>query len=297
MNGELLLAPLEDAGFLARLVPVSVLGGMKAWFGRLDRDSVIFTKYPSILHFSPPESMPGASSLLLLAARSPAVRVGFTFDAGVKTFVIPPTYVNLDLRARADDVIQSALENTQHRVERAGVPVKLLSAMGGLSRYGRNNITYYPGLGSYVHLQAFFTTLPPVHGVVQPQMAEECASCRACIKACPAGAISESSFVIDVKKCLTFYNEYIEPFPAWVDAKAHHCLMGCMRCQDICPMNKGNKDFVVDGPVFDAVETAAILASAPLGSLSPAAVSRLEEIQFKDDYLVFARNLSIMVNA
>lgn len=296
MPGGLLVKRLEDAGFPARLVPVSVLDEIKVYFDRLDKSSPFFKRFPDLFHFTIPERLPGAASILIVAGRSPAVRVYFTLKDGVKTFILPPTYLNAGLRDRMQELVYGALDGTGYAV-RAAVPLKLLSAMSGLSRYGKNNITYYPGLGSYVLLQAYFTPLPPAHEVGEPLVADECATCGVCIRACPTGAISDSHFVIDVGRCLTFYNEYPEPFPAWMSQDIHHCLIGCMRCQDACPKNAVNKAFVVDGPAFDADETAQILAIEPLESLSPAAVDKIDALSFKGDYYVFARNLNALVHA
>jgi epoxyqueuosine reductase len=296
MTGEALLQRLSDAGFHARLVPVAVLDGMKQVFDRLDKDSPVFKRYPFILNFSPPGSLPDAKSILVVAGRSPAVRIYFTFEDGVRPFIIPPTYLGMDLREGAQDIINSAHADTDYEAERATVPLKLLSVMSGLARYGRNNITFYPGLGSYVHLQAFFTTLPPVHQPVEePLIAEECASCNICMKACPTGAITDAQFVIRHEKCLTFCNEDTGPFPGFIGDSAHHCLVGCMRCQQVCPMNKINKDFSVDGLIFDAAETAHILSHAPLESLAPHTVEKLDKITFKNDYDILPRNLQALV--
>lgn len=296
MTGEVLLQRLSDAGFQARLVPVSVLDRMKHVFDRLDRDSPVFRKYPHFLNFSPPEALSDAKSLLVIAGRSPAVRIHFTFEGGAKPYLIPPTYLGADLRGHAQSIIDESFADTPHQMVWASIPLKLLSVMSGLSRYGRNNVTYYPGLGSYMHLQAFFTTLPPVNDIVEPGVADECASCDICLKACPTAAITDAQFVIAHERCLTFSNEYPEAFPDFISPDVHHCLVGCMRCQQVCPMNRGNRDFVVDGLTFDEKETAQILSHAPLESMAPATVEKLDMITFKNDYDIFSRNLQMLVN-
>jgi len=75
---------------------------------------------------------------------------------------------------------------------------------------------------------------------------DACKSCTLCTKACPTGAISKDRFNIDTSRCLTFLNESKGDIPDWVKPGSHNSLVGCMRCQLVCPYNKKVKDWIVD---------------------------------------------------
>ena len=67
-------------------------------------------------------------------------------------------------------------------------PLKTLAACAGLARYGRNNIAYVPGLGSYLMLAACcLSDAPPPDDAPwgEPQELERCERCSACLRACP----------------------------------------------------------------------------------------------------------------
>ena len=74
--------------------------------------------------------------------------------------------------------------------------------------------------------------------------ANRCGSCRACIDACPAGALSEPG-LLDARKCISFLTvEHKGEFtPATLDMiesfkPTGGCLFGCDICQQVCPFNQ-----------------------------------------------------------
>jgi len=69
------------------------------------------------------------------------------------------------------------------------------------------------------------------------KMMEQCENCTYCINNCPTNAIRGETFVIDAGKCLSLYNEIDGEFPKWMDMNVHNALMGCMKCQYLCPGN------------------------------------------------------------
>jgi epoxyqueuosine reductase len=145
-----------------------------------------------------------------------------------------------------------------------------MAAALGLVCYVLNNVTYVEGLGSYIRLSAFASEVKAAPGeLTQPRPAgtlPRCDSCGMCREACPTGAIPDDRFLLKAERCITSVNELPGPWPQWIPPGAHGCLIGCMTCQEACPLNAGLLSDVDTGVVFDAEETAAILADGERSS-------------------------------
>jgi len=214
-------------------------------------------------------SVPRSGATVIVVAKpAPAHRVRFRVGRTDVAAILPPTYVRY--RPTFEEVRQDLAANGLPgvRVEHLGWPVKAVAARLGLVRYGRNNVTYVDDLGSYVQLCAFVTdaALPVAAGAVpaEPMLLDECATCGACASACPTGAIDGERVLLRAERCLTFVNENAGAWPAWMSEHWHHCLLGCLYCQQGCPVNPELK--VIDtGVVFSEGETEALLAEADTG--------------------------------
>ena len=120
-------------------------------------------------------------------------------------------------------------------------------------------------------------------------MMELCESCRACLRHCPSGAITTERFLLRAERCIVFHNEQPGdiPFPAWMEASWHNCLVGCMHCQRICPENRDFLEWIEDGAEFSSEETALLVAGALLDQIPTETVRKLEEyalVDLIDDY-------------
>ena len=65
----------------------------------------------------------------------------------------------------------------------------------------------------------------------------ECGSCRACVSACPTGAIAESGGV-RLERCLQYLATTREDLPDFARKVWDRRLYGCMDCQNSCPVNR-----------------------------------------------------------
>ena len=107
-------------------------------------------------------------------------------------------------------------------------------------RYGRNNVCYIPGMGSFHRLRAFYSDIPcgdDTWGV--PRVLEICQTCPLCWDACPTGCIDAIRFLIHADQCLTHFNESENPLPNRIKPEWYKALLGCLKCQQVCPLNKG----------------------------------------------------------
>ena len=126
-------------------------------------------------------------------------------------------------------------------------------------------------------------------------MMEDCRNCDVCRKACPTGAINSDRFLLYGERCLTFHNEQQGEFAAWLNSSWHHCLVGCMICQKVCPANKGFRKWITEGPEFSEEETASILRSAQENDLPRNTFKKLDKLYMLEYLNVLGRNLEVLI--
>lgn len=178
-----------------------------------------------------------------------------------------------------------------------GLPMKILAVRSGLSKYGRNNITYTPDLGSFVGLEAFYTDVPCKDFVWREICRmEACDSCKACINSCPTKAIVEERQMINVERCLTYLNEFIDlcEFPDWLSLSAHNCLHGCMKCQLVCPVNKHVNKESKDYVEFSEEETQLLMVGTTEESLPEILRDKIDRLKLMDYLHLIPRNLKVL---
>jgi epoxyqueuosine reductase len=176
------------------------------------------------------------------------------------------------------------------------LPLKLLAVRSGLGLYGRNNICYVPGFGSFLQLVAVYSDLPcDRDGWREAQMLERCQDCSACRLNCPTGAISSDRFLLRAERCIVFHNERKGsiPFPAWMDSSWHNCLVGCLHCQRVCPENKDFLHWIEGREEFSEEETSLLLQGAALDELPSETVGKLEKLDLIEYLDTLPRNLGV----
>lgn len=135
----------------------------------------------------------------------------------------------------AGRLIRSFAENGM-RAERAEVPIRELLTRSGVGVPLKNGLTLLPGFGTRYSVQALLTALPePAFTPVQTPPETRCASCHACERICPSGAITDAGY--DYTACARAYMGG-DPMEDWV-MDAMTCILGCELCQKICPYNFG----------------------------------------------------------
>ncbi len=312
----------RKAGFSHRVAGIEILDDLNETFAMLQERGLVsaslLREYDRSLRFEPPPDVREVRSLVVAATPSPPVKVRFHLGTGPLEAVIPPTYVSSGSRARCLRLLEEVLSPAGFSVARVPVPVKLLAVRTGLAEYGRNNIAYVQTLGSFVRLDAFATDadlIPPggpraglstflVGGRdpasghwSPPRRMGSCGACKACYHACPTGCIPfpEQGVVIDAERCLTYLNEHEGEWPDWLDPAAHNCLVGCMRCQLICPANKYylRRERVV--AEFDREETEIVLKDLPPEELPATVRSKLARLDLDDYSTVLGRNLRALL--
>jgi len=93
---------------------------------------------------------------------------------------------------------------------------------------------------------------------------------------------------------LSFHNEHSGDFPDFIDPSVHHCLFGCLRCQDVCPENK-KLSWIKEKESFLEDETTFILNNNPFNDIPYSTRQKLERLCLIDDYPLLSRNLSLVL--
>ncbi len=76
-----------------------------------------------------------------------------------------------------------------------------IGALAGVGWRGRNNLLVHPLYGSQVRYATVLTDLPLLARGVDSAGEAGCGDCRACVAACPAGAIQFDPLAFDLDRC------------------------------------------------------------------------------------------------
>ena len=228
------------------------------------------------------------------------MKIRFHLESGPLEATVPPTYIASEGRERCLEILRSVLEPAGHVVARATAPVKLLAAHTGLAQYGRNNLAYVRGMGTFARLDTFCTDADLGAEEYESKGSLRlscCPPCRNCHHVCPTGCIPYDGTVIDASRCLTYYNEHEGDWPEDLDPGVHNSLVGCMRCQALCPANRYylRKEKVV--AEFDREETDIILQDLAPDELPPPLRAKLAALDLDEYSTVLGRNLRALRDA
>jgi epoxyqueuosine reductase len=299
---ESVFEALEKSGWSARVVAAAHLDDLRARVAAVlesgDLPGEAAARIADEVAFALPEGL-AVRSVIVGAVARPLTQATLIVGGAERSVSVPPHYAGyFTVPDGLAEIAGAALAPFGHRAVRFEPPLKTLAAYAGLARYGRNNVVYVPGLGSYLMLAACVTDAPPPDDAVwtEPLQLERCERCSACGRACPTGAIGADRFLLETDRCLTFVNEDPAPFPDWVDPAWHTCAVGCLRCQQVCPVNAG-VDLLVEPPqAFDKRESAAILAATARSELAQATLAKLERCGLDYSPGLIARNLLALLS-
>ena len=237
---------LREFGYQARMISVDHLPLLQKQIeeqrSRKWLNSHFFQERLSWVRFQIPESLSDAKSIIAVAVPRTQTQAVFTWNGVRRPLILPPTYTAYDtITELVQNTLAKKLSEKGYKVARTALPLKLLAVRSGLCQYGRNNITYASGMGSFLQLAAVYSDMPcEVDSWREMAMHHACEKCDLCRRACPTGAIPSDRFLLRAELCISYHNEKKGdiPFPTWMDASWHNCIEGCMRCQRACPLDK-----------------------------------------------------------
>ena len=299
---DLLKSFTEKYDFRTSVLPVKRLADLEDDYKKCMQDGFIDHKvYESYLKgfsFKTPADLKEARSIIILGIARPQHRLKIEWSGRIIDAIIPPTYI--DYRKIYKDVfklLKDWIAADGFKLSRALLPLKLVAARSGLAKYGKNNITYIGQWGSFHQLLGFYTDWETSMDPWQEMKTlKACKSCTLCREACPTGAIIKNRFNLDMSKCLTLLSESKEDIPGWVDPGAHNSLIGCLRCQHVCPYNKKIKDWIVDIGKLDKEDIAILRKGIKGEKKDPELINKLKSMglyEWLDDVPII-RNLDLL---
>ena len=245
---EKLDAALREGGYVHRLAPVALMPRLEQKLAELRDEGLLsdalFEEYRESLTFSCPPEVSEPRTVIVVAWPSPAVKIRFHLESGPLEATVPPTYISSEGRERCLEILRSVLEPAGHAVARATAPVKLLAAHTGLAQYGRNNLAYVRGMGTFARLDTFCTDADLGAEEYESKGSLRlscCPPCRNCHHVCPTGCIPYDGTVIDASRCLTYFNEHEGDWPEDLDPGSPqqpgglHALPGLVSRQPLLP--------------------------------------------------------------
>lgn len=292
---------LNEAGMRARIVPVKRVVDIGADIQALKDEGLLnqefFDLYMSKFSYETEVMPPTVKSLFIVAVPTSGITITFTHRGEELRCRVPPTYANVkDIDRKVRSILEAALP--EGKVSKAILPYKTLASRSGLAKYGKNNITYVEDLGSFYRLTVFFTDMDMETDDWQSrEVMAECSECDRCLRACPTGAIGKDRFLIRAERCLTFLNEMPSEkgFPARIGSSAHNAIVGCMRCQEVCPMDRDHLDSFVDGDVYTEEETDYLLQGDYQNEDAEEIMEKLDCSGL--DLSLFPRNLKVLLES
>ncbi len=260
-------------------------------------DETFYQERLKFFNFDLPVDLQPAKSIIVVAVPRPQTKIHFTLNSKTLALILPPTYLGYrQVLEQTQALLAELLKPQGFQVVKARLPDKSLSVHSGLAEYGRNNITYVPGMGSFYQLTAFFSDLPCEEDTWQElRVMQRCKTCKACMIKCPTAAITSERFLLHAERCIVYHNERSadHPFPDWMDSSVHNALIGCILCQQFCPENKPFLKWFEGDQEFSHEETELLLQGATPERLSTETKRKLEALELLDALDILPRNLGI----
>lgn len=125
---------------------------------------------------------------------------------------------------------------TRVTVDTAPIHERYWAQQAGLGVVGKNSMLIVNGAGSYQFIGLILWTGSVPQPLLNRPSTGSCLECGKCVKACPAGAITEKG--VDARRCHSYLTIELrdERLPEGTTLPEGR-VYGCDICQEVCPMN------------------------------------------------------------
>lgn len=289
---------LERAGLKARAVSMAHLPAIRQAVAELVRQGMISETLHHDWHFylDANNDLPAAKTVFVIAIPQPVTRAWLVWHNISFPADFPPGIFIRSEEAQAAAILDSVLTPLGHRVTKAHLALKTLAVRSGLARYGKNNLAYVAGAGTFHRLVAFYSDCPcEADSWQETDAIEACENCSLCRESCPAGSILRDRFLIRAEKCQAFSNAVKDA--SWFREGGYNTLVGCMVCQNVCPANKPYLETRADGQTFNASETELIVNGTPCSELPAETQKKLDRLAEGELYAALVQNLGTLLRS
>ena len=296
-SADRVIQKLEAAGFRAALMPFSCIKQIMVIYDAYVENSgnLPFSLKEGFRSNQPPDTAFEPLSFLVVAFQSSGGEIRLKHKGEEISLPIPPTYLDESTMQRLDETLKQAADGWQ-LAKVKGISLKLLAVMSGLGKYGRNSLCYIDGIGSNCNFCAYYTDIPCEGSAREPALMDDCDSCRLCVGNCPTGALG-GALPIEITRCLTMLNEFDAPMPDWLIPNVHHTVVGCLRCQEVCPVNATATSDKKEPLELSGEETSLLLERTP-ETLPSELESKITDYGIWKNFISLAgRNIALAIQA
>ena len=159
-----IFSKLEQKGYKGRIVSAERITDIKREINQQYRnkffDEEFYQERLIFFNFDIPKDFPNVKSIFIVAVPDPHYQITFAWKNDEIALLIPPQYLFWrEINLGVENYLASILEPLGFKVAQTNLPVKLLAVHSGLAKYGRNNITYVEGMGSFYRLVAIISEI------------------------------------------------------------------------------------------------------------------------------------------
>ena len=207
---------MNRSDYKAKTVSIIHLPEVQEAVAKLVREGLVSKLLYENWHFylDTNKDLPEVRTIVIVAIPQPITHVRFEWEGTTYPAEIAPGSIVRADESNVEELLNSALRVAGYKAAKAHLALKTLAVRSGLAQYGRNNIRYVPGMGSFLRLIAFYTDCPCEDDNWQEVEAiKDCKNCSLCRESCPTGSITDDRFLIHAENCLGSLNENDPDFP------------------------------------------------------------------------------------